>query len=127
MSITNKKDQQYLYTESYVTRLKDKVSELEQERDQLKAQNADQVNVLHESHQALEEFIGCDTNGNASEAMGQISRVLGAPSGYCLATIQAKAIEDFQTHYNKEYYGEELSQFIDKYLDQLHQKAKGDK
>jgi len=100
-----------------------RISELEQERDQLAAQNAEQVNVLHEAHQALEEFIGVDTNGNASDAMAQISRVLGAPSGYSLADMQAKAIEHFQTYFDKEYYGEELSQFIEQYADKLRQQA----
>ena len=119
---------QDLKNETYIkfNAMQDRIAELEQERDQLKAQNADQVNVLQEAHQALEEFIGWDVNGNASDAMAQICRVLGAPSGYCLADIQAKAIEDFQTYFDKEYYGEELSQFIEQYADKLRQKSKGE-
>jgi len=104
---------------------------LEQERDQLKAMNA---NFSEAIETASDAFRRLDEQG--AYIIGEkdvflnlhvlYEKLLDINQSACLATIQAKAIEDFQTYFDKEYYGEELSQFVEKYADTLRQQAKGD-
>ena len=116
--------------------------ELEQERDQLKAQNAVIEQQLHDAcifalgfEDRLKSLFGekltsgdmeaqfVDICSMASDLYHKFDmRVRGEPSFEHLVEIQAKAIEDFQTYFDKEYYGEELSQFIEQYAEKLRQK-----
>ena len=105
--------------------------QLEQERDQLKAQNAELLSGLigitaHMFRSALlvDEYDEKEATGIRNKGF-KAKAIIDNRRNVRLAEIQAKAIEDFQTYFDKEYYGEELSQFIEQYADKLRQQAIG--
>jgi len=107
--------------------VQDRIEALEQERDQLIARVFElELGIL----QAEVCSCTCLTKTPDPKHHDKICRYRKLRELYnkspaaCLATIQAKAIEDFQTYFDKEYYGEDLSQFIESYSEKLRQQAK---
>jgi len=70
---------------------------------ELMLSNADNINALRDENEQLTNLLLAAENS--------------------VPDIQAKAIEDLQTYFDKEYYGEELSQFIEQYAEKLRQQS----
>ncbi len=113
--------------------MQDRIAELEQERDQLKAQNAEFRQAAHIAGSWLSWWLDtgeCECEGGhicgkpqREHELRDIYMLLNKSPVASLADIKDKAIEDFQTYFDAEYYGEELSQFIEQYADKLRQQA----
>jgi len=86
--------------------------ELEQERAQLKAQNAE----LRDRLQWINDYPLTKSDATTS--------LLNKNPAACLADIQVKTIEDLITEFNAEYYGEDLCQWLEQQADKRRPQAK---
>jgi len=92
--------------------MQDRIAALEQERDQMNAQNAEFRDALQLTY------------NNVSYVF--VRDLLEKSPATCLAGIQVKTIEDLITEFNANYYGEDLCQWLEQQAEKLRPKAEID-
>lgn len=97
------------------------VEQLTKERDQLAAQNDRLRNAFNKTKY---EFVTVTGSRHYCYEPDVLHKVFTETPAASLAEIRAQAIEDFKAHLDKEYYGEDLSQFIEMYAEQIRQQAR---
>jgi len=104
--------------------MQDRIAELEQERDHWKAQDAELAELLAIYHDVIAD---CDPDNDVMlSSISELLRKCRISSEGCLAEVKVQTIENLITEFNANYYGEELSQWLEQQAEKISQQVKID-